>query len=492
MIVSCKGSFFIVSVCLSKNFLLCFQAFRLQHQSSVLLDASDYLPHPTTVSRHVATAADSARQILAAELKEGLQSGSVAFTTDMWTDSYKNTAYSTVTAHIITSNFTMKSRVMCTDSFDSTQRKTGVNIKAHLLQSFAKFGIDQSLLQNAVYTTDKGSNILVALRDQERLDCFLHILNRVLQQSLEEKHCPPLVFTMITACKECVRYIKKTSLQDSLPHTVKQACETRWNTNYTMMESISSQYDELLKLFTDNKPRELHRITAINRDLLQELLQVLKPFVEVTKSCEGDKEPTLHHVIPASRRLKRHLEVTGEESDAIAALKEILADFFDKKFKPHLFHKVAIFFNPMQKSMRALPLLDRQLVQDYINEKLDNLPLHDHRQLAPDDPPPAKRSCHYNEFDDLPEEDVDTCELEKYQKIPHSACDQPILEWWKQNSEEFPALSRIARNILCIMASSAPSERNFSLAGHVVSSRRSSLKPSSVDNILFLNSSIKK
>ena len=65
-----------------------------------------------------------------------------------------------------------------------------------------------------------------------------------------------------------------------------------------------------------------------------------------------------------------------------------------------------------------------------------------------------------------------------------------ILKWWKGNSGKYPALSRVARNILCIMSTSAPSEDNFSLAGHVVSSRRTRLNGSSVNDILFLNSAL--
>ena len=38
----------------------------------------------------------------------------------------------------------------------------------------------------AHFTTDKGSNIVVALQHEDRINCINHILNRVLQQSLEE------------------------------------------------------------------------------------------------------------------------------------------------------------------------------------------------------------------------------------------------------------------------------------------------------------------
>ena len=43
-----------------------------------------------------------------------------------------------------------------------------------------------------------------------------------------------------------------------------------------------------------------------------------------------------------------------------------------------------------------------------------------------------------------------------------------------------------------IIFTSAASERNFSLAGYVVSARRSSIKGANVNNILLIHSSLKK
>ena len=53
------------------------------------------------------------------------------------------------------------------------------------------------------------------------------------------------------------------------------------------------------------------------------------------------------------------------------------------------------------------------------------------------------------------------------------------------------ALSDLARNALCVMATSAASERVFSMARYVVNSRRANVKSSSVNDILFFNSAFK-
>ena len=50
------------------------------------------------------------------------------------------------------------------------------------------------------------------------------------------------------------------------------------------------------------------------------------------------------------------------------------------------------------------------------------------------------------------------------------------LNWWKENSSIVPKMSGIAKQILGTPATSVPSERIFSKAGELISSRRSSLK----------------
>ena len=65
-----------------------------------------------------------------------------------------------------------------------------------------------------------------------------------------------------------------------------------------------------------------------------------------------------------------------------------------------------------------------------------------------------------------------------------------VLQWWKFNKERFSALSKLARFIFCIPASSAPSERAFSVCGRILEERRTELGPQSFSNILFLHSNM--
>ena len=55
-----------------------------------------------------------------------------------------------------------------------------------------------------------------------------------------------------------------------------------------------------------------------------------------------------------------------------------------------------------------------------------------------------------------------------------------------------PALSDLARNAFCVMTTTAAGERVLCMAVHVVTSRRANLKSSSVNEVLFFYSALRK
>lgn len=82
-------------------------------------------------------------------------------------------------------------------------------------------------------------------------------------------------------------------------------------------------------------------------------------------------------------------------------------------------------------------------------------------------------------------------EIAAYQKVgelnfPHI---NPM-EWWKENEPTFPRLAKLAREVLCIPASSAPSERVFSTGGNKVTPRRNRLDEYLVQDLILLGRNV--
>lgn len=76
-------------------------------------------------------------------------------------------------------------------------------------------------------------------------------------------------------------------------------------------------------------------------------------------------------------------------------------------------------------------------------------------------------------------------EVQKYTDLePVPFMLDPLL-WWKSHESMLPLLSRKARQLLCIPATSVPSERVFSTAGDILSAQRSTLKSKHVDYLIF-------
>jgi hypothetical protein len=62
----------------------------------------------------------------------------------------------------------------------------------------------------------------------------------------------------------------------------------------------------------------------------------------------------------------------------------------------------------------------------------------------------------------------------------------------KTEQHNFPLLAQCARKYLCILASSAPSERLFSTSGSLVTAKRNCLSPKNVEMMVYLMENLKK
>ncbi|CAG8766249.1 4725_t:CDS:1, partial [Cetraspora pellucida] len=77
-------------------------------------------------------------------------------------------------------------------------------------------------------------------------------------------------------------------------------------------------------------------------------------------------------------------------------------------------------------------------------------------------------------------------EVTDYLAQPQISPTHNPFSWWINNQERFPTIIKLAQKYLSIPATSTPSERLFSDAGNIMSSKRTNLKPQVFEQLLFL------
>ena len=80
-------------------------------------------------------------------------------------------------------------------------------------------------------------------------------------------------------------------------------------------------------------------------------------------------------------------------------------------------------------------------------------------------------------------------EMLRYEALQVDPGDLPphrLLQFWREHAQDFPILSTVARSVLGYPVSAAAIERDFSVAGQLLTSRRSRLNSACVQMALFL------
>ncbi|KAJ7983462.1 hypothetical protein DPEC_G00378150 [Dallia pectoralis] len=101
--------------------------------------------------------------------------------------------------------------------------------------------------------------------------------------------------------------------------------------------------------------------------------------------------------------------------------------------------------------------------------------------------PPKKKTALLLMGSDSVEETPEDNTVERYKVEPSASLDQCPLKWWSEHTAVYGKMANIARKYLGTPATTVPCERLFSLAGHIVQKRRSSLSPENVNKLVCLN-----
>jgi hAT family C-terminal dimerisation region len=138
--------------------------------------------------------------------------------------------------------------------------------------------------------------------------------------------------------------------------------------------------------------------------------------------------------------------------------------------------------DPRMRHLPGIPPLDKQQVWKAVEDKMVEIYAYLHPQQEPpvpagaDGPQVAQNQAaqaRKGVYDDF------------YADYDGGIYNDP-LKWWKDHNNRFPLLAELARRLLCIPATSAPSERIVSYAGLTISKKRAALSGDNAAMLVFL------
>lgn len=285
-----------------------------------------------------------------------------ALTIDIWTDDCRKQSYMSFTAHFTDENFNLHDRTLAAQHIPAEIVKTGKNLRIEilkLLRSFKIFDALQKTPQRIVFITDRGSNLICGLKENERCNCYVHLINNL------SKECCLINETgaVIDNCKALVSYIKRIGMNEFNNGSLKMSVDTRFNSVVDMLKSISENWNDVVTLLDRRNAAE--KIQDLEKGTIDAIVEFLEPFKNATLETGASKRPTLYLVPLWSKILSEHLEhnFTDNTWRLISEMKEKGRDYFRKiENSISFYHEYAVFMHPLFKSLKSFPSDRREAV----------------------------------------------------------------------------------------------------------------------------------
>ena len=246
-------------------------------------------------------------------------------------------------------------------------------------------------------------------------------------------------------------------------------CVTRWNSSYFMLDRlVKLRWPVTAVLSDETVTKRSDQFLDLKTEQWTELLKVLEPFDIAITFFSYEENPSMSCVLPVLHGLMEKLSSSSDDLTEVCQFKQV--KFLSDDGKESVKQKIV-------KRMENIMMTEEP----------------DDDDDAMDDSEPASKRQKTAALDKLlgPETKSNVLtnreELDAFMSEAPAPRNSSPCNWWSTNVSRFPVLSKVAKTILNIPSTSTPSERVFPVAGQTVTQQRSSLKPSNVDALIFLN-----
>ncbi|CAF4147067.1 unnamed protein product, partial [Rotaria sordida] len=513
------------------------------------IHVDDILFGADTISSHVEILANQYRSEIRQKLIEPLSQHAITICPDMWCDSYLQVSYLGISVCFTDENYQFLTYDLCCHPY-SEEDKSAENIIIALKKALEPFGIAD--LSQLNFVSDRGSNFIKALKPYSPIYCVAHRLNNIIKTCFYQtgkikrktddgipNEALELVYSsdsdddtdnyenyaivassfgydlidvdlmdLTSSAKNILKTISSCKIlsglnkiiQDQGGVAVLQATTVRWLSMVQLLESINRSYKQIKKILADRK-----KIIVLDKLIILQLIFLLRPFKHIILIIQKGKEPTLHLVTiailtlrdtfnthkalieysqnyqinPSTSELEEDEEYF-EENEGLRFFRIRLYQLLNSMFVIEPIHLAATLLHPREMNKKNSSTQQQQTTA--IADASTCEPVTKRRKRFGEEFETGNIS---DEFDDEHDD-----ELSKYlkQRIEVDSIDDNPLKFWYEHRFIYPILSKLARSIFSIPATTANVERQFSAGGLMVNSRRTRLNPQQINNALFIRS----
>jgi len=245
--------------------------------------------------------------------------------------------------------------------------------------------------------------------------------------------------------------------------------------------------------------------------MLEDLIKCLQPYRDAIKQLQAQQSPTLSTLLPivykTIEEIGKHREqVPVFKTAAEAAFADIKQRWQDKfptegllaymldpryRFYSNIFTKESRtpWEDNIRKMIQKMKDKENKYENKYENKEEIKEEIKKEKKVLEKEKEELEKKKRNLEWLGLSHSTQHMNKGDEYKQFmdegPCDPCEDPLM-WWKKNEKRFPYLARLAKKFLAIQASSASPERLFSVAGNLITERRSCLTPDHVKEIMFI------
>ena len=282
-----------------------------------------------------------------------------------------------------------------------------------------------------------------------------------------------------------------------------------------MIQRVLEQEKALSQVLRANRKTRHLVPTWQDTDVLESVSKTLGPLLEFTDALSGEQYVSVSYIKPVLHLFNNTVLAAAEDDTELTKdMKKVILEYLNEKYSdpetvdlldmaslvdPRF--KDTYIADDRQEFMKTRAVAEIQSMLE-VQAPMVTEP-HTNTEVAADGAEAAdvpverqakrvKRSLgsFFKKASDgtaaLADRKAIEVELKSYLQTMQVDGETDPLNWWRLYQTNFPRLARLAQKYFCIPATSAPSERAFSIGGNIVTCHRSLLKPETVDKLVFL------